>query len=99
MGREEQTRKGTSRAPVMLAAANFVFGRGGGHAFGLFGAEGVNGAEVLVEHMAVEEQEGAEGLVLQPQLAPGALSRGCKSAFGVARQALRGLYCVTAPYI
>ena len=46
----------------MLAAANFVFGKDGRQAFGLLGAEGVNGVEVLVAHLAVEEEEGVVSL-------------------------------------
>ncbi len=30
----------------------------------VFGAQGIHGHQVLVEHLAIEEQEGTEGLAL-----------------------------------
>lgn len=45
-------------------AAHFLFGEDGGQAFGLLGVQGVNRAQVLFQHLAVEEQKGAEGLIL-----------------------------------
>ena len=44
---------------------HLVFGQHGRQAFGLRGAQGVNGAiQVLVQHFTVEKQERTEGLVL-----------------------------------
>jgi len=43
---------------------HFFFGQDGGQAFGLFGAQGVNGAQILVEYLVVEKEQRAEGLVL-----------------------------------
>lgn len=44
--------------------AHLFPGEDGGQAFGLLGAQGVNGSQVLVKHLAVEEEEGAERLIL-----------------------------------
>jgi hypothetical protein len=41
-----------------------VFGQDGGQSFGAFGAQGVNRTQLLVEHLAIEEKECAEGVVL-----------------------------------
>jgi hypothetical protein len=39
--------------------ARFLLGEDGGQALGAFGAHGVDGAQVLVEHLAVEEEKSA----------------------------------------
>jgi len=44
--------------------AYLFFGQHGGQVLGAFGAQGVNGSQVLVQHLAVEEEQGAEGLIL-----------------------------------
>lgn len=43
---------------------DLCFGQDGGQALGFFGAQGVNGSQVLVQHFFVAEEESAEGLVL-----------------------------------
>jgi hypothetical protein len=43
---------------------DLVSGQDGGQAFRFLGAQGVNGTQVLVQHLAVEEEQRAEGLVL-----------------------------------
>jgi len=45
-------------------ALHLVAGQDGGQAPGLFGAQGVNRPQLLVQHLTVEEQEGREGLIL-----------------------------------
>ena len=45
-------------------AAHFLFGEECGQAFGLPVVQGVNRAQVLFQHLAVEEQKGTEGLML-----------------------------------
>jgi hypothetical protein len=45
-------------------AERLVFGQDGGQSFGAFGTQGVNRAQVLVEHLTIEEEKGTEGLVL-----------------------------------
>jgi len=46
-------------------AADLVFGEDGGQMLRLFGAQGLDGGiEFPAEHLAVEEEEGGEGLVL-----------------------------------
>ena len=44
---------------------DLVFGEDGRQAFGFFSADGLDGSfQVLFEHVAIEEQQGAERLVL-----------------------------------
>ena len=43
---------------------HFFFGQDSGQAFWLLGAQGVNGAQLLVKHFFVEKEQCAEGLVL-----------------------------------
>ena len=45
-------------------AQGFAFGKDGGEALGLLGANGSNVIERLVENFAIEKENGAEGLVL-----------------------------------
>ncbi|OGO18828.1 MAG: hypothetical protein A2Z14_00400 [Chloroflexi bacterium RBG_16_48_8] len=46
-------------------AADLVFGQDSGQALGFFGVQGVNGAvQFLAQHLAIEEEEGAKGLIL-----------------------------------
>ncbi|MBT9149785.1 MAG: hypothetical protein DDT27_01531 [Dehalococcoidia bacterium] len=49
-----------------LAIARLFFCQDGRQSFRLFSAHGVNGAfQVLLKHLALEEQESAKGLVLR----------------------------------
>jgi hypothetical protein len=43
-------------------AVDLVSGQDGGQAFRFLGAQGINGAQVLVQHLAVEEEQRAEGV-------------------------------------
>jgi hypothetical protein len=43
---------------------HFFFGQDSGQAFWLSGAQGVDGTQILVEHLFVEKEQGAQGLVL-----------------------------------
>lgn len=45
-------------------AQSLLPGQDGGQPFGAFGAQRINGAQVLAEHFTVEEKQGAEGLIL-----------------------------------
>ena len=48
-----------------MTVQRLLFGQDGGQALGFLGADGINGVvELLVEHFAVEEEQGAEGLIL-----------------------------------
>jgi hypothetical protein len=45
--------------------AGFLFGQDDGQALGLFSPDGIDGAlQLLFEHLPVEKDQGAEGLVL-----------------------------------
>jgi hypothetical protein len=74
-----------SARQVAQDAVNLVFSQDGGQAFGLFGASGVDGAvEVLVEHVAVEKEQGAEGLLLDGQVGEKGFDFGEAHVSGVA---------------
>jgi hypothetical protein len=44
--------------------ARFLLGEDGGQALGAFGAQGIDRSQILVQHLAVEEEKSAEGPVL-----------------------------------
>jgi len=47
-------------------SAHLFSGQDGGHPLGSFGAYRVNGAiQVFLEHLTVQEQQGAESLILR----------------------------------
>ena len=45
-------------------ALRFLLGEDYWQALGAFGAQGIDRSQILVQHLAVEEQRGAEGLIL-----------------------------------